>query len=137
LNPYPTAGTFLGGASNSRDYAFNLNGDGGVRTRNDTLPETSADGQGERINLGAMGHLNIADHLTAYMDVMYVDSRSAQQLAPTPAVSIAFDPNSPLLSSQARALLAARPDPTAPAFLTRRMLESGSRLQETRSKLQQ
>ncbi|HTJ19896.1 MAG TPA: TonB-dependent receptor plug domain-containing protein, partial [Steroidobacteraceae bacterium] len=152
LNPYPTAGTFLGGASNSRDYAFNLNGDGGVRTRNDTLPETSADGQGdrynfapvnflltpgERINLGAMGHLNIADHLTAYMDVMYVDSRSAQQLAPTPAVSIAFDPNSPLLSSQARALLAARPDPNAPAFLTRRMLESGSRLQETRSKLQQ
>jgi iron complex outermembrane recepter protein len=152
LNPYPTAGTFLGGASNSRDYAFNLNGDGGVRTRNDTLPETSADGQGdrynfapvnflltpgERINLGALGHLNIADHLTAYMDVMYVDSRSAQQLAPTPAVSIAFDPNSPLLSDQARALLAARPDPNAPAFLTRRMLESGSRLQETRSKLQQ
>jgi iron complex outermembrane recepter protein len=152
LNPYPATGDFLGGGGAASEYAFNLNGDGGVRPWNPVLPETSEDGQGdlynfapvnylltpgERISLGAFGHLNVSEHLTGYMDVMYVDSRNATQLAPTPAVSVAFDPNSPLLSAQARALLAARPNPNAPAFLTRRMLEVGPRLQENKSKLQQ
>lgn len=152
LNPYPTVRSFLGGTSTSREYAFNLSNDGGVRARVNALPETSADGQGdrynfapvnylltpaERINLGAFGHLELAPNVTAYMDVMYVDSRNAAQLAPTPASSVAFDPDSPLLSAQARALLDARPDPTAPAFLTRRMIEVGARLQENKSKLQQ
>jgi len=152
LNPYPTVGNFLGGGSTSRDYAFNLNNNGGVRVWNNALPETSPDGQGdkynfspvnflltpgERINIGAMGNLRITDKLTAYMDVMYVDSRNAAQLAPTPAVNVPFDPDSPLLSAQARALMDARPDPNAPGFLTRRMTEIGPRLQENKSKLQQ
>ncbi|HYJ40287.1 MAG TPA: TonB-dependent receptor, partial [Steroidobacteraceae bacterium] len=152
LNPYPTVGDFLGGGSTSRDYAFNLNNNGGVRVWNNTLPETSADGQGdkynfspvnflltpgERINIGAMGNLKITDKLTAYMDIMYVDSRNAAQLAPTPAVNVPFDPDSPLLSAQARALMDARPNPNAPGFLTRRMTEIGPRLQENKSKLQQ
>ncbi|HVQ13452.1 MAG TPA: TonB-dependent receptor, partial [Vicinamibacterales bacterium] len=152
LNPYPTVGAFLGGTSTSRDYAFNLNGNGGTREWNNQLPETSADGTGDkynfsptnflltpgkRINLGAMGHLNLTEHATAYMDVMYVDSRNATQLAPTPASNVAFDPDSPLLSAQARALLDARPNPNAPGFLTRRMVEVGPRLQEINSKLEQ
>ena len=152
LNPYPTVGAFLGGGSTSRDYAFNLSNNGGVRVWNNALPETSADGQGdkynfspvnflltpgERINIGAMGNLKLSDHVTAYMDIMYVDSRSAAQLAPTPAVNVPFDPDSPLLSAQARALMDARPNPNAPGFLTRRMTEIGPRLQENKSKLQQ
>jgi outer membrane receptor protein involved in Fe transport len=152
LNPYPTVGAFTGGGSTSRDYAFNLNNNGGVREWNNTLPETSADGQGdrynfspvnflltpgERINIGAMGNLKLNDHVTAYMDLMYVDSRNANQLAPTPAVNVPFDPDSPLLSAQARALMDARPNPNAPGFLTRRMVEIGPRLQENKSKLEQ
>ena len=152
LNPYPTTGAFLGGTGTSRDYAFGLANDGSVRQFNNSLPETSADGQGDRynfapvnflltpgtrINLGAYGHLDLDHGVTAYADVMYVDSRNAVQLAPTPAVNVPFDPNSPLLSDQARALLSARPDPNAPAFLTRRMVEVGARLQENQSKLQQ
>lgn len=152
LNPYPTVGNFLGGTSTSRDYAFNLNNNGQAREWINALPETSADGVGDkynfapvnfllspgkRISLGAMGHLNVSDHVTAYMDVMYVDSRNASQLAPTPAVNVPFDPDSPLLSAQARALMDARPNPNAPGFLTRRMVEIGPRLQENKSKLQQ
>jgi len=152
LNPYPTVGDFIGGGSTSRDYAFNLNNNGGVRQWNNALPETSADGQGdkynfspvnflltpgERINIGAMGNLKLNDKVTAYMDLMYVDSRNAAQLAPTPAVNVPFDPDSPLLSAQARALMDARPDPNAPGFLTRRMVEIGPRLQENKSKLEQ
>jgi iron complex outermembrane recepter protein len=152
LNPYPTVGDFLGGTGTSRDYAFDLNNNGGTREWNNTLPETSADGLGDRYNfapvnflltpgkrisLGAMGHLNVSDHVTAYMDVMYVDSRNAAQLAPTPAVNIPFDPDSPLLSAQARALMDARSNPDAPGFLTRRMVEVGPRLQENKSKLEQ
>ena len=151
-NPYPTVGAFLGGASTSREYAFNLNNNGGVRVRNDTLPETDGNGSGdrynfpvtnflltpaERVNLGAFGHYDLSDKVTAYMDVMYIDSRNANQLAPTPATVVPFDPNSPLLSDQARTLLDARPDPNAPGFLTRRMVEVGARLQENNSKLQQ
>jgi iron complex outermembrane recepter protein len=152
LNPYPTVGQFLGGDSDSRDYAFNTNNNGGVRLWNNALPETSADGTGDRynfapvnflltpgkrINLGAMGHVKLSEHATAYMDIMYVDSRNANQLAPTPATNIPFDPDSPLLSAQARALLDARPDPNAPGFLTRRMIEIGPRLQENNSRLEQ
>lgn len=151
-NPNPTVGSFLGGTSTSRDYAFNLSNDGGVRAWNNTMPETSVNGQGdrynfapvnylltpaERINLGALGHIDLSDSLQGYIDLLYVDSRNASQLAPTPAVSVAFDANSPLLSAQARAMLAARPDPNAPAFITRRMVELGARLQENESKLQQ
>jgi outer membrane receptor protein involved in Fe transport len=152
LNPYPTVGAFLGGNNPSRNYAFNLNNNGGVRVWNNTLPETSADGAGdrynfapvnflqspgERISLGAMGNVKVSDKTTAYMDLMYVDSRNAAQLAPTPAVNVPFDPNSPLLTAQVRALMAARPDPAAAGFLTRRMTEVGPRLREDKSKLQQ
>jgi len=151
-NPFPTVGAFLGGGSTSREYAFNTNNNGGVRVRDDRLPETDGNGTGdrynfpvtnflltpaERINLGAFGHLKLSDQVTAYVDVMYVDSRNSNQLAPTPATVVPFDPNSALLSDQARALLDARPDPNGPGFLTRRMVELGARLQENNSKLQQ
>ena len=92
LNPYPTTGAFLGGTGTSRNYAFGLANDGSVRQFNNSLPETSADGQGDRynfapvnfllspgtrINLGAYGHLDLDHGVTAYADVMYVDSRNA------------------------------------------------------------
>jgi outer membrane receptor protein involved in Fe transport len=152
LNPFPTTGAFLGDGGTGRDYAFDSNNGGGVRSWNNSLPETSADGRGdrynfapvnfllspgERLNIGAFGHWNLSETATAYAELMFVDSRNANQLAPTPAQSVPFDPKSPLLSAQARALLDARANPDAPAFMTRRMVEVGPRLQENKSKLQQ
>jgi len=152
LNPFPTANTFLGSGGNTRNYAFNLNNNGGVRTWNNTLPESSADGLGDRYNfapvnnlltpgqrvhIGALAKLDLAENIQAYADLMYIDSQNGAQLAPTPAVNVAFDPDSPGLSAQARALLDARPNPNAPAFITRRMIEVGARVQENKSKLQQ
>lgn len=152
LNPFPTTGAFLGDGGGGRDYAFNLSNNGGLRPWNNALPETSEDGQGdrynfapvnylltpgERVNLGAFGHFNLGDSATAYTELLFVDSRNANQLAPTPAASVPFDPDSPMLSAQARALLDQRPNPNAPAFITRRMIEIGPRLAENKSKLQQ
>jgi iron complex outermembrane recepter protein len=91
----------------------------------------------ERVNIGAFGHYDFSDNHQVYSELMYVDSKNAQQLAPTPATGILVDPTSPLLSPSAQALLADRADPTAPAIFRRRMLEMGARLQENSSKLQQ
>ena len=91
----------------------------------------------ERVNIGAFGHYDFSDDHQVYADLMYVDSKNAAQLAPTPATGILVDPTSPLLSASAQALLADRDDPAGPAIFRRRMLEMGARLQENSSKLQQ
>jgi iron complex outermembrane recepter protein len=91
----------------------------------------------ERVNIGAYGHYDFSDSHQVYTELMYVDSKNAAQLAPTPATNIFVDPTSPLLSADAQALLADRDDPNAPAIFRRRMLEMGARLQENSSKLQQ
>jgi iron complex outermembrane recepter protein len=131
---------------------YTIDPDGTVRPFNNIMPEVSDDGLGdrynfapvnylltpaERVNLGAYGHFDLADRVQAYAELMYVDSKNSNQLAPTPATGILVDPTSPLLSPDVQALLDDRTDPTAPAVLRRRMIEVGARVAENNSKLQQ
>ncbi|MCL4781211.1 MAG: TonB-dependent receptor [Gammaproteobacteria bacterium] len=133
----------------SGNYAFDA--DGSVRPFDDRLPETNG-GVGDRYNfapdnflltpqkrfqLGGLGRFEINDHAEAYAELLYVDSRSETQLAPTPATSIRVDLDSPFLSQSALDLLATRDDPDGPVIFRRRMVELGARSQESDSKLGQ
>jgi iron complex outermembrane receptor protein len=137
-----------------------VNTDGSVRSFVNVLPETSANGVGdrynfapvnnlltpaERVTIGALGRYDLSNKMRAYTELLYVDSKNSSQLAPTPATSLRVSPSSPLLSPSARALLAGRvnvvtdlpSDPNLPAIFRRRMTEVGARIQENDSKLQQ
>lgn len=133
----------------SGNYAFDA--DGSVRPFINELPETNG-GVGDRYNfapdnflltpqkrfqLGGLGKFEINDHAEAYAELLYVDSRSEVQLAPTPATSIRVDLDSPFLSQSALDLLATRDDPNGPVVFRRRMVELGARSQESDSKLGQ
>lgn len=146
-NPYPKTDNGEGGVT--RNYAFNP--DGTIRGFINLLPESS-DGVGDRYNfapvnflltpqkrfqLGALGRFEISDHAEAYTELLYVDSRNSVQLAPTPATNVHVDLDSPFLTQSALDLLASRADPTGPAVLSRRMVETGARSQENDSKLGQ
>ena len=99
----------------------------------------------ERVTIGALGHFDVSDSVRAYTELLYVDSKDAQQLAPTPATGLHVLPTSPLLSQSAHDLLASRinaatglpSDPNLPAIFRRRMVEVGARNQQDSSKLQQ
>ncbi|MEZ5562069.1 MAG: TonB-dependent receptor [Gammaproteobacteria bacterium] len=146
-NPFPETGDGQGGFTNN--YAFNP--DGSVRGFVNLMPETN-DGLGDRYNfapdnflltpqkrfqLGGLGRFTINDHAEAYAELLYVDSRSEVQLAPTPATGVSVDMDSPFLTQPALDLLASRADPTGPVVLRRRMIETGARSQESDSKLGQ
>jgi iron complex outermembrane receptor protein len=148
------AGRFDNAPANPFDVvdSYSFAPDGSIRPFVNTMPE-DGDPNGdrynfapvnylltpaERFNIGAFGHYDFSDNHQVYSDLMYVDSKNAAQLAPTPATGILVDANSPLLSPSAQLLLAGRDvDPSAPAIFRRRMLELGPRLQQNSSKLQQ
>jgi iron complex outermembrane recepter protein len=117
----------------------------GVGDRYNFNPVNNLQTPAERVTLGALGHLDLSDSVRAYTELLYVDSKSSQQLAPTPAQGLRVLPSSPLLSDGVRELLAGRvnaltglpSDPNLPAIFRRRMLEVGPREQNNRSKLQQ
>jgi outer membrane receptor protein involved in Fe transport len=149
-NPYPVTDDGDGDPeTDTRNYAFNP--DGSVRGFTSLLPETSG-GIGDlynfapdnflltpqkRFQLGGFGKFEINDHAEAYAELLYVDSRSEVQLAPTPALNINVDLDSPFLSQSALDLLATRADPVGPVIFRRRMVELGTRSQENDSKLGQ
>ena len=91
----------------------------------------------QRAATSTLGKFKINDHAEAYAELLYVDSRSEVQLAPTPATSIRVDLDSPYLSQSALDLLATRDDPGGPVVFRRRMVELGARSQESDSKLGQ
>jgi outer membrane receptor protein involved in Fe transport len=122
-------------------YAFNT--DGSVRPFDNRLPDTN-NGVGDRYNfsptnylvtpqkrysLSGMAHYDLTDTTRAYAELYYINNEQDVSLAPTPAVNLVLPVDNPLLSASARALLADRPDPTAPAIFRRRMLEFGNRQQ--------
>jgi outer membrane receptor protein involved in Fe transport len=119
--------------------------DPGVGDRYNFNPVNNLQSPAERVTLGAIGHFDVSDAARAYTELLYVDSKNAAQLAPTPAQNLRILPTSPLLSADVRALLAGRvnattglpSDPNLPAVFRRRMVELGARQQENRSKLQQ
>lgn len=147
FNRFPSTVNDVG--SSTRNYAFNP--DGSVRGFNNVMPEVNG-GVGDRYNfapvnylmtpadkwtLGGFGHFTFNDYAEAYTELMFVSSKNASQLAPTPATGILVDPSSPTLSESAQDLLASRADPNAPATFRRRMVEMGARQQENSSDLYQ
>jgi outer membrane receptor protein involved in Fe transport len=146
-NPFPLTDDGQGDLTSY--YAFDP--DGSVRGFVNLMPESNG-GLGDRYNfapdnflltpqkrfqLGGFGKFEINDHAEAYAEVLYVDSRSELQLAPTPATGISVDLDSPFLSQSALDLLATRDDPDGPVVFRRRMVELGARSQENDSKLGQ
>jgi iron complex outermembrane recepter protein len=125
----------------SDNYAFNP--DGSVRSFNNVLPDTNG-GVGDRYNfsptnylvtpqtrysLTGMAHYDLTEATRAFAELYYISNDQDLSLAPTPATGLVLPVNNPLLSQSARALLASRPDPTAPAIFRRRMTEFGNRQQ--------
>jgi iron complex outermembrane receptor protein len=143
-NPFP-----ISAPMGTRNYAFNQ--DGSITPFVNVMPEDGNPAGGrynfapvnylltpaERVNIGAFGHYDFSDSHQVYTELMYVDSKNAAQLAPTPATGVFVDPTSPLLSASAQTLLGQRPNPGGQAIFRRRMTEMGARLQENSSKLQQ
>lgn len=144
LNPFPTAQSFLGSGGSVRDYVFNR--DGTVHGNVVALPEVNPAGDNynipalnhlqtpmKRISMSALGHYNLGSDVEVFFEGLFTDNRVKQQQAPTPATNLFVSPANPLLTTQVRALLAARPNPTANAVFRKRFLEVGPRVAENNS----
>lgn len=78
------------------------------------------------------GHVPIADGAAeAYTNVLYVHDETANQRAPSALgayTGITIAPTSPFLNTATQTALAARPDPTAPAYLAARLTAFGPQI---------
>lgn len=85
----------------------------------------------ERYMLGGYGHFDITDNITAYAEVSYVNSRTPQELAATPAfITVDLDVDSSFFDPSVQADLTALDDDGdgyVSSLVRRRMLETGSR----------
>jgi outer membrane receptor protein involved in Fe transport len=157
----PTFSSFAGSATgiagrfdNSAQNPFDGGGNwvqeagGGIHRFVNRMPEWS--GVGDRYNfspvnylltpadkwtLGGVGHFTFNEHAEAYMELMYVDSENAAQLAPTPATGVHVYTDSPFLSEDMLIKAASRENPDGVLTFRRRMVEVGARQQENRSSL--
>jgi iron complex outermembrane receptor protein len=129
------------------NQAFNQ--DGSIRPFVNAMPETNG-GVGDRYNfapvnylltpadkwtVGALGHFEFNEYADVYTELLFVNSNTATQLAPTPATGILVGLDSPFLDQSVLDLAATREDPTAPLTIRRRMVEMGARQAETQSNL--
>lgn len=129
FNPFATGGSrAFDRDGNPRAFINTIDVNGGDRYN--FAPVNYLQTPQKRVTLNMMSRYEVTSGVEAFFDASYTDSRVTIQLAETPAVNIAVDPNSPVLTPAARALLAARPDPLAPAIFRRRMAEVGPRIQE-------
>lgn len=148
LNPFPTADVFLGSGGATRDYAFTASG--GVEAFVNALAEVNPAGDRynipplnylqipqEKVSLSAIAHYDLSADVEVFVEGLYADNRTTQQQAPTPATDLLVSPTNPVLTQQVRDLLAARPDPDAPALFRRRFVELGPRIAEADSDLVQ
>ncbi|HWH17928.1 MAG TPA: TonB-dependent receptor [Allosphingosinicella sp.] len=87
----------------------------------------------ERYLIGSYGSFEITKSVVPFVELSFVNSVVAQELAPTPAaVAAPIQLNSPFLGAQARGVLSAFADPanpgyTVPLFVARRFTETGAR----------
>ncbi len=135
-NPF---GGSTGSAQNIR-YSFNSNGTprpfvndfglGPTSDRYDFTPVNNILSPGKRFNTVVMGRYDLTDSIEFVGELFYTDSRNAAQLAPTPATGIQIPYNNAFVTPQLATLLATRPNPTAPMFFDRRMVEVGPRIDE-------
>ena len=76
---------------------------------------------------GKMG-FDVNDTTEIFGQVIWANYTADQALAPTPATALYIRPDNPNLDPGVAALLASRPDPTAPFRFRKRMIESGPRI---------
>lgn len=79
----------------------------------------------------------LTENTEVYAQVMWARYTADQQLAPTPASALYIRPDNPNLGAAEQALLASRPDPTAPFSYRKRMIESGPRISSHRDEVLQ
>lgn len=148
LNPFPTAQSFLGAGGSVRDYAFTASG--GVEAFSNALPEVDPNGDRynipplnylqipqEKVSVSALGRYGLSNGVEVFVEALYADNRTIQQQAPTPATDLLVSPTNPILTQQVRDLLAARPNPGAPAIFRKRFIELGPRIAEANSDVSQ
>jgi len=127
FNPFATGGNrAFDSAGNPRAFVNTLDVSGGDRYN--FAPVNYLQTPQKRVTLNLLSHYDVNDNVEVFLEGNYTDSRVTLQLAETPATNIQVDPNSPVLTSAARALLASRPDPLAPAIFRRRLAEVGPRV---------
>ena len=84
----------------------------------------------ERTSFFGRAGFNLSEDTELYTQVLWADYQADLALAPTPLTTVYVRPDNPHLPADVAALLAARPDPTAPFAFRKRLIESGSRVSE-------
>lgn len=132
LNAFPSASNYSFGTNGvPRPFVNKLPElNNGVGDRYNFAPVNYLQTPQKKFELNLLGHYDLGGNNEIYTEGLYINNRVTLQLAPTPATNIAVDPLSPALTPEARALLATRPNPTAPVILRRRMADVGPRIQD-------
>lgn len=82
----------------------------------------------ERKSFFGKAGFQVNEDTELFSQVMWANYTADSQLAPTPATSLYVRPDNPNLDPAVQALLASRPDPTAPFRMRKRMIEAGPRI---------
>ena len=127
LNPFP------GGAS--RLAIDDAGDDVGTFSAYNFAPPNMLVLPADRIVLGGFANYDFTDTISGYAEMLFADSRTAVQLAPTPVAAStgltvpAAAALAQLPGATAQAEISGRADPGAPLVVQRRMVESGPRFQ--------
>jgi len=148
FNPNPTANQFLGSGGTTRIFVFENNGN--LDPFVNALPQVDPDGDRynfnpsnllqsplRRLSLGALGHMELGAGIIVSVEMLYADNRTAVQFAESPLTNALLSPTHPLLSQEARDLLARRPNPAANAIFSKRLTALGPRRRDFDSDLYQ
>ena len=148
FNPNPTSTQFLGSGGTTRVFVFEPNGN--LDPFVNALPQADPAGDRynfnpanllqspqQRLSVGGLGHFNLSDRLRLSLEMLYADNRTAVQFAESPLTNALLSPTNPLLSAEAQAMLAQRPDPAANAIFSKRLTALGPRRRDFDSDLYQ
>jgi outer membrane receptor protein involved in Fe transport len=148
FNPNPTATQFLGSGGTTRVFVFEQNGN--LDPFVNALPQVDPAGDRynfnpanllqspqQRLAVGGLGHFRLGDGLDVRLEMLYADNRTAVQFAESPLTNAILSPTNPMLSAEAQAMLAQRPDPAANAIFSKRLTALGPRRRDFDSDLYQ
>ena len=82
----------------------------------------------ERKSFFGKAGFELDENTEIFAQIMWANYTADSQLAPTPATSLYVRPDNPNLDPDVQALLASRPNPTAPFRMRKRMIEAGPRI---------
>ncbi len=148
FNPSPTATQFLGSGGTTRVFVFEPNGN--LDPFVNALPQADPTGDRynfnpanllqspqQRLSVGGLGHFEVSDRLRLSLEMLYADNRTAVQFAESPLTNALLSPTNPVLTDEAQAMLAQRPDPAANAIFSKRLTALGPRRRDFDSDLYQ